>query len=333
MSGGRSSHADAERLFSLAQKGPLGTTLKGPRSRRDAAQNRHARAGAMAGEDRGHPHRGWHSGRDCRDHDRRDRLQEAPLSEGGGKGLFVKRSSRRDIDLAVHSAKDMSAVLPGELIAAVLPRRIHVTRWCCHKGPLRSISSALVRRDVSNRNRQHPANRPAGAALPHARFTPIRGNVDARLRLTRATTKRWCSRQRACAGSRVTHLAAIPIDVLPAPGQGIVAVEIRGDDRVIRNAVSPIGDRDAANSLAAERAVVAALGGGCQLPLGAIAEHCSEGLTIKGVVAWPDGRLAIRRTFTGSASDPATVGARLADELLRAGAAEILNAVRSGVTS
>jgi hydroxymethylbilane synthase len=128
--------------------------------------------------------------------------------------------------------------------------------------------------------------------------------------------------------------AAIPIDLcIPAPGQGIVAVEIRGDDRVIRDAVSPIGDRDAANSLAAERAVVAALGGGCQLPLGAIAEHCSEGLTIKGVVAWPDGRLAIRRTSTGSASDPATVGARLADELLRAGAAEILNAVRSGVTS
>lgn len=274
-----------------------------------------------------------------------DRLQEAPLSEGGGKGLFVKELEdallAEDIDLAVHSAKDMSAVLPEELaIAAVLPREdprdalvlpqgtgaVDFDGAIAHIGEMPSIGTGSIRRIAQ-----------LAAALPHARFTPIRGNVDTRLRKLDAGD--YEALVLAAAGLRRLGLesrisAAIPIDLcIPAPGQGIVAIEIRGDDRVIRDAVSPIGDRDAANSLAAERAVVAALGGGCQLPLGAIAEHCSEGLTIKGVVAWPDGRLAIRRTSTGSASDPATVGARLADELLRAGAAEILNAVRSGVTS
>jgi len=274
-----------------------------------------------------------------------DRLQEAPLSETGGKGLFVKELEdallAEDIDLAVHSAKDMSAVLPEELaIAAVLPREdprdalvlpqgtaaVDFEGAIAHIGEMPAIGTGSIRRIAQ-----------LAAALPHARFTPIRGNVDTRLRKLDAGD--YEALVLAAAGLRRLGLAsrisaAIPIDVcIPAPGQGIVAVEIRGDDRVIRDAVSPIGDRDAAHSLAAERAVVAALGGGCQLPLGAIAEHCGEGLTIKGVVAWPDGRLAIRRTSTGSASDPATVGARLADELLRAGAAEILNAVRSGVTS
>jgi hydroxymethylbilane synthase len=274
-----------------------------------------------------------------------DRLQEAPLSEAGGKGLFVKELEdallAEDIDLAVHSAKDMSAVLPEDLaIAAVLPREdprdalvlprgtavVDFDGALAHIGEMPAIGTGSIRRIAQ-----------LAAALPHARFTPIRGNVDTRLRKLDAGD--YEALVLAAAGLRRLGLesrisAAIPVDVcIPAPGQGIVAVEIRGDDRVIRNAVSPISDRDAANSLAAERAVVAALGGGCQLPLGAIAEHCSQGLTVRGVVAWPDGRGAIRRTSTGSASDPATLGARLADELLRAGADEILNAVRSGVTS
>jgi hydroxymethylbilane synthase len=274
-----------------------------------------------------------------------DRLQEAPLSETGGKGLFVKELEdallAEDIDLAVHSAKDMSAVLPEELaIAAVLPREdprdalvlpqgaaaVDFEGALAHIGEMPAIGTGSIRRIAQ-----------LAAALPHARFTPIRGNVDTRLRKLDAGD--YDALVLAAAGLRRLGLAsrisaAIPVDVcIPAPGQGIVAVEIRGDDRVIRDALSSIGDRDAANSLAAERAVVAALGGGCQLPLGVIAEHGSEGLTIKGVVAWPDGRRAIRRTSTGSVSDPATVGARLADELLRAGADEILNAVRSGVTS
>jgi len=173
------------------------------------------------------------------------------------------------------------------------------------------------------------------ALLPHARFAPIRGNVDTRLR--KLDAREYEALVLAAAGlrrlgfeSRIS--ATIPVDVcIPAPGQGIVAVEIRGDDRRVIEAVAPINDRDAAVSLAAEREVVAALGGGCQLPLGVIAEHSQDALAIHGVVVWPDGRGAIRRTLTGSAAEPAAAGAGLADELLRAGADEILNAVRNGV--
>jgi hydroxymethylbilane synthase len=272
-----------------------------------------------------------------------DRLQDAPLSEAGGKGLFVKELEdallAEEIDLAVHSAKDMSAVLPdGLTIGAVLPREdprdalvlprgnaaIDFEGALAHLGEMPAIGTGSVRRIAQ-----------LAVLLPHARFAPIRGNVDTRLR--KLDAREYEALVLAAAGlwrlgfeSRIS--ATIPVDVcIPAPGQGIVAVEIRGDDRRVIEAVAPINDRDAAVSLAAEREVVAALGGGCQLPLGVIAEHSQDALAIHGVVVWPDGRGAIRRTLTGSAAEPAAAGAGLADELLRAGADEILNAVRNGV--
>jgi hydroxymethylbilane synthase len=273
-----------------------------------------------------------------------DRLQDAPLSEAGGKGLFVKELEDAlladEIDLAVHSAKDMSAVLPDGLsIGAVLPREdprdalvlprgnaaIDFEGALAHIGEMPAIGTGSVRRIAQ-----------LAALLPHARFAPIRGNVDTRLR--KLDAREYEALVLAAAGlrrlgfeSRIS--ATIPVDVcIPAPGQGIVAVEIRNDDRRVIDAVGPLSDRDAAVSLAAEREVVAALGGGCQLPLGVIAEHSQDALTIHGVVAWPDGRGAIRRTLTGSSAKPAATGAALAGELLHAGADEILSAVRSGVT-
>lgn len=273
-----------------------------------------------------------------------DRLQEAPLSRIGGKGLFVKELEdallANDIDLAVHSAKDMSADLPAGLtIAAALPREdprdalvlpqgnhaIDFDGALAHIGEMPVIGTGSVRRIAQ-----------LMTALPHGRFTPIRGNVDTRLRKLdageyEALVLASAGLRRLGLGSRIS--AAIPIDVcIPAPGQGIVAIEIRDDDRRTRDAVTPLGDRDAASSLAAERAVVAALGGGCQLPLGAIAEHSGDSVMMHGVVIRPDGRDAIKRTATGSAVDPMAVGTRLAEELLRGGAEEVLNAVRSGVT-
>ena len=221
-------------------------------------------------------------------------MQDAPLSETGGKRLFVKEIEDAlladDIDLAVHSAKDMSAVLPEELaIAAVLPREdprdalvlpqgttvVDFERALAHIGEMPTIGTGSIRRIAQ-----------LAAVLPHARFTPIRGNVDTRLRKLDAGD--YEALVLAAAGLRRLGLAsrisaAIPVDVcIPAPGQGIVAIEIRDDDRETRDTVSPITDREAAMSLAAERAVVAALGGGCQLPLGAIAVHGSEGLTHQG---------------------------------------------------
>jgi hydroxymethylbilane synthase len=273
-----------------------------------------------------------------------DRLQEAPLSEAGGKRLFVKELEDAllsgDIDLAVHSAKDMSAVLPdGLTIAAVLPREdprdalvltrdatvVNFEAALSHIGEMPSIATGSIRRIAQ-----------LSAVLPHARFVPIRGNVDTRLR--KLDAGEYEALVLAAAG--LTRLgfetrisAAIPLDVcIPAPGQGIVAIEIRDADRETREVVAPIANDEAARSLEAERAVVTALGGGCQLPLGAIAVHGRDSLSIHAIVAWPDGRDAIRRTVNGPTEQATALGEKVADELVAAGAADILSAVRNGVT-
>ncbi len=273
-----------------------------------------------------------------------DRLQDTPLSEAGGKGLFVKELEDAllagDIDLAVHSAKDMSAVLPeGLMIGAVLPREdprdalvlpsgtavVDFDAALAHIGEMPILATGSIRRIAQ-----------LAAALPHARFAPIRGNVDTRLR--KLDAGEYEALILAAAGLRRLGLqaritAAIPVEVcIPAPGQGIVAMEIRDDDRETRDAVARLSEPEAARSLMAEREVVAALGGGCQLPLGAIALHGPEALTLHAIVASSDGRKAIRRTATGPPDEPAALGSRLAEQLLEAGAGEILAAVRNGVT-
>jgi hydroxymethylbilane synthase len=269
-----------------------------------------------------------------------DRLQTAPLSELGGKRLFVKEIEdallRGEIDLAVHSAKDMSAELPeGLVIAAVLPREdsrdVLVLREdtgisefqaaLAHLGEQPAIGTGSVRRVAQ-----------LAARLPCAVFSDIRGNVDTRLRKLDAggfdaLVLAAAGMLRLGAGARIS--AHIPIDVcVPAPGQGIVAIEVRSDDERTRAAIGPLGDPAAALSLTAERAVVTALGGGCQLPLGAIALHENGGLRMHGAVASPDGRRVIRCDVAGTTARPADLGRRLADELAGAGARDILDAVK-----
>ena len=270
-----------------------------------------------------------------------DRLQERPLSEVGGKRLFVKEIEDAllagDIDIAVHSAKDMSAVLPeGLAIAAVLAREdprdalvlgenVRVVDFHAalhHLGEAPAIATGSVRRIAQ-----------LTASIPQATFTPIRGNVDTRLgKLDRGEFEALVL---AAAGLRRLGLdgrisAAIPVDrCIPAPGQGIVAIEIRAGDSRARSAVASANDAAAAVSLAAERSIVSALGGGCQLPLGAIAIHEDRRLTLHAVVATPDGSRAIRSVASGPVNDPGALGAQVAGDLARGGAAEILDAVRS----
>jgi hydroxymethylbilane synthase len=269
-----------------------------------------------------------------------DRGQQPPLSEVGGKQLFVKEIEDAllggTIDVAVHSAKDMSAVLPDGLeVVAALPREDprdalvlpngtganDVTGVLAKLGEAPAVGTGSIRRIAQ-----------LFVLLPNASFAPIRGNVDTRLRKLDAggldaLVLAAAGLRRLGLGARIS--AAIPIDAcVPAPGQGIVAIEIRTDDRVARDLLEPAGDTAAAVSLTAERAVVTALGGGCQLPLGAIAMLDSGTLRMHGVVASPDGRRTIRCEASGPQKDPVGVGTRLADELVRAGASEILDGVR-----
>ena len=269
-----------------------------------------------------------------------DRLQQAALSEIGGKRLFVKELEdalfRNEIDAAVHSAKDMPALLPdGLVVGGTLPREDPRDALVLPAGTNGSDAAGILAtfgaaaRVGTGSVRRIAQLKPLA---PDASFAAIRGNVDSRLRKLDAGD--YDALVLASAGMRRLGLqdrisAAIPADTcIPAPGQGIVAVEIRDGDEDTRNALRAVHDDGAALALETERAVVAALGGGCQLPLGVLATIRAGEVDVRAVVCTPDGARAIRARAAGPASEAAGVGLRVAGDLAAAGAGEILDAVR-----
>jgi hydroxymethylbilane synthase len=275
-----------------------------------------------------------------------DRLQEAPLSEVGGKRLFVKEIEdallKHEVDLAVHSSKDMPVVIPDGLdIAAVLPREdphdavvLPVRR--SFSGP--SQGAAITTVDELVAELGQTAMIGTGSVrrvaqliriLPATRFTPIRGNLDTRLR--KLDAGEYDALVLAAAGLRRLGFESrismsLPATVcVPAPGQGIVAIEIRREDESTRRAVAAINDPPANAALEAERAVVAALGGGCQTPIGALATPADDdALELMAVVVALDGSRAVRAQGRGPRSEAAAVGARVGAQLIAEGAGEIL---------
>jgi hydroxymethylbilane synthase len=269
-----------------------------------------------------------------------DRLQERPLSEIGGKGLFVKEIEDAllggAIDLAVHSSKDMSAVLPrGLVIGGVLPRENPLDAIVLPRSPepsaLTSIDDLLKTLGRSPSIGTGSVRRIAQLTrlFPGARFTGIRGNLDTRLRKLDegahdALVLAAAGLSRLGFASRIS--LALPQEAcVPAPGQGIVAIEIRaGDDRV-GDAVARINDAAANDALTAERALVEALGGGCQTPVGALAAVVDgDALELDAVVAALDGSRLVRGKARAARSDAATLGARVGAQLIADGAGEIL---------
>jgi len=274
-----------------------------------------------------------------------DRLQEAPLSDIGGKRLFVKEIEDAlisgDIDLAVHSSKDMPATLPdGLVVAAVLERedprdalvlgstKIHEgngdpRRIAAQLGTGARIGTGSVRRIAQLRR-----------LFPHASFDNVRGNLDTRLR--KLDSGDYDLLVLAAAGlrrlgfsSRIS--AAVPYeDCIPAPGQGIIAVETRDSDTATRTAVAPINDTAAFDALSAERTLVATLGGGCQMPIGGIAIPKGAGdLELHAIVVSLDGTRAIRYKKVGPRAGAADLGRQVAEHLLATGADAILREARS----
>lgn len=265
-----------------------------------------------------------------------DRLADAALSEIGGKRLFVKEIEDSllagDIDIAVHSSKDLPAVLPeGLTIGAVLPREdprdavvlpaggtaSSVSEAAAALGPAPRIGTSSVRR-IAQLTR----------LFAGARFQPIRGNLDTRLR--KLDSGDYDALVLAAAGLRRLDRAhrislAIPADAcVPAPGQGIIAIEIRGDDARARAHVAAIDDSRAGVALAAERAVVTRLGGGCQMPIGAYAQVDGDTVHLAAIVIALDGTRQVRVTESGPVSQPETIGVTVADALLARGADTIL---------
>ncbi|HEX3644271.1 MAG TPA: hydroxymethylbilane synthase [Vicinamibacterales bacterium] len=270
-----------------------------------------------------------------------DRLQDRPLSEVGGKGLFVKEIEDAllggEIDLAVHSSKDMSAVLPdGLTIAGVLPRESPLDAVVL---PIRGAQpSALSSVDELVRVLGDSPSIGTGSVrriaqlaklFPGARFTGIRGNLDTRLRkLDQGAHDALVLAAAGLIRLGFASRISLPLPVqacVPAPGQGIVAIESRDDDERARDAVARIDDASSGDALAAERALLQALGGGCQTPVGALASVVDGGqLEIVAVVAALDGSRVVRGRARAARQDAAALGARVGAQLLADGARGIL---------
>jgi len=268
-----------------------------------------------------------------------DRLAEVPLSEIGGKRLFVKEIEDAllagTIDLAVHSSKDMPAIPPPGLdLGGVLPREDARDAVVLPTGAKLQAPAALedIVRHLGRAPRFGTSSVRRVAQLtrvfPGARFEPIRGNLGTRLEKLDAGTfdaivLAAAGLIRLGYGSRLS--TALPTDAcVPAPGQGIIAIEIRGDDDATRAAIAKIADPIAAAALTAERVVVTRLGGGCQMPIGAYAVVSGGELTLTAVVLSLDGTRTARADTHGPATEATMVGTKAAEELLKQGAADIL---------
>jgi hydroxymethylbilane synthase len=280
-----------------------------------------------------------------------DQLAEASLQQIGGKRLFVKEIEDAllggDIDLAVHSSKDMPAVLPAGLaIGAVLAREdardavvlpadgAMVRRRSDRTDVAISFEELVSRLGATPRIGTSSVRRTAQLArlFPGARFLPIRGNLGTRLR--KLDGGAFDAIVLAAAGlirlehrARISNVLPVPACV-PAPGQGIIAIEIRADDDTVAGAVSRIDNHPARAALDAERQVVTKLGGGCQMPIGAYAAITGNAMHLSAVVLSLDGTRALRAESRGDMNDSRQLGTAAADDLLAQGAEEILTEVQ-----
>ena len=270
-----------------------------------------------------------------------DRLADVSLRDAGGKGLFVKEIEDAllagNVDIAVHSSKDMPAALPDGLTLAatlerehpgdalVLPAEASAGTWTqalSLLGRAPRIGTSSVRR-VAQLTR----------AIRGASFLPMRGNVDTRLRKldhrgeVDGLVLAAAGLRRLDLESRISAL--VPLDVsVPAPGQGTVAIEARAGDTEVLEALRQIGDTASMTALVAERAVVSRLGGGCQMPIGAFASVAGDTMTMNCIVVSPGGDRAARAEVSGRSDRAADIGVEAAERLLAAGADEILDALR-----
>jgi hydroxymethylbilane synthase len=256
-----------------------------------------------------------------------DQVIDQPLPEIGGKGLFTfeLEEALRDgqVDAAVHSLKDLPTEdVPGLTIAAI-PERADVRDvWICPAGHnLDDLpAGAVIGTSSTRRAAQLLANR------PDLMVKPIRGNVDTRLRKVLqgdydAIILAAAGLTRLGKDEHITHYLPFEI-MLPAPGQGALAVQCRTDDQETIRKLAVLDHQPTRMAVTAERAFLAALGGGCSLPVGALAIVNNERISLEGVVAAQDGSQSIKLTDQGS--DPQSLGTTLAQKAFTRGADQLL---------
>jgi len=261
-----------------------------------------------------------------------DKILDVPLAKIGGKGLFVKEIEEAllsgDIDLAVHSMKDVPTELQPGLALLCIPQR---------EDPRDALISREARsfRDLPQGARIGTSSLRRQAQLLQARpdlvISMLRGNLDTRMRKLREG--QYDAIVLAAAGLRrlgweneITELLNPDVS-LPAIGQGALAIEGRADDTFVRSLLSGLEHSETRTTVSAERALLRRLQGGCQVPIAAHATLAGPQMSLEGLVASVDGKEVIRETVQGAAEDHESLGVQLAERLLTRGADRILRSI------
>jgi len=259
-----------------------------------------------------------------------DIMQDVSLLTIGGQGVFVKEIEEallsEKIDLAVHSMKDVpgenpeglifSAILPREDVRDVLVSRNNIKLEFMPKGA--KIGTGSQRRGAQIK-----------ALLPDVSIVPLRGNIETRIK--KIETENINGVILAAAGMKRNGLAEkitqfLPVEtMLPAVGQGALGLQIRKDDTELAKACAALNDTTTAAEVAAERAFLRALGGGCRLPIAALGKLDGRMLTLEGMVAAPNGSTMIREKLSGTINDVEAMGKKLAEIVLDKGGRRLMD--------
>ena len=261
-----------------------------------------------------------------------DKIQDVPLAKIGGKGLFVKEIEEallsKEVDIAVHSMKDVPMKLPEELHISVITKR---------ENPLDALIS---------KNGEKLADLPIGSFIGTSslrrssqllkyrsdfKIGALRGNVDTRLK--KLEDGKYDAILLATAGlnrlgwtNKITEEVSYDI-LLPAMGQGALGIETHRDDFIAQGMISSLDDKLSHSAVNAERAMVGALDGGCQVPIGSYATVDNNLITLRGLVASLDGKKIYKHIKTGPVDDAINIGHALGVQLLSMGADKVLKSL------
>jgi hydroxymethylbilane synthase len=250
-----------------------------------------------------------------------DRITDRPLSEVGGKGLFTKEIEAAllagEVDLGVHSSKDVATILPDGLVLPVfLPRE--------------DVRDAFVSRIVKSLDELPEGARLGTSSIrraaqmqryrPDLRIVPFRGNVDTRLKklddgVADATLLAAAGLNRL--GRAAEASALLDPETFPtAPAQGAIGLEIREGDTRLRELIAPLGHAETNQAIAAERALLRVLDGSCRTPIGAFTRIAGAQMSVKGQILSPDGKQSFETSLTGPAGQGEKIGAAVGGKLL-----------------
>jgi hydroxymethylbilane synthase len=264
-----------------------------------------------------------------------DKILDVPLAKVGGKGLFVKEIEDalldERVDLAVHSMKDVPAELPEGLQVAIVPER-EVPQDAFVSGKYDSVDALAQGAVIGTSSLRRKSQ--LACLRPDLEIKDLRGNLDTRLRKLDdgeydAIILAGAGLNRLGMQDRITALFT-PEQMLPAIGQGSLGIELRIADTELLEGMQFLHHQDTAVTVAAERAFLLRLEGGCQVPIGGFATLEGDTITLTGLIASLDGKTILKEQLSGPAAKAEKIGITLAETLLDRGGKEILDEVYKG---